>query len=141
MKKKFLVFTIGTFALAFFTFHTDAVFASYEKGMKTEAIDTTEFKNTVMLPTDGINWESELGLKVKYPKEALEQGLEGEVVVLVTVDTEGNVSDLKIFKDIGGGAGVEVAKAVRTMKFNPAIQNGYATSYTMAVPVLFYLDK
>ena len=101
------------------------------------AADTT---GHVMLPTDGINWRSDLKLAIQYPKAALDQGLQGEVEVICTVDKNGNVSDVKILKDIGGGAGDAVAEAVRKMKFNIAEQNGVTTSYTMAIPVIFTID-
>ncbi|MBN2481097.1 MAG: energy transducer TonB [Bacteroidales bacterium] len=126
-----LVFTLSVSA-------TDYV--NHNKGLYTRAIDTTEFRSTVMLPTEGIDWKSNLQMSLKYPQAAIEKGIEGEVIVLCTVDDKGNVSDVKILKDIGGGTGTEVAMAVKRMKFNPAIQNGFFVPVTMAIPVIFVLE-
>jgi len=141
MKKRLFLIASFASALTLYVAGAERIYPGIEKGMNREMIDTAEFSTTFMKPTDGIDWRSDLQMSVKYPKEALAQGLEGEVVVLCTVDKEGKVSDVKILKDIGGGAGQEVAEAVRAMKFNPAQQNGYTTSYTMAIPVLFNLEN
>ncbi|MBN1158754.1 MAG: energy transducer TonB [Bacteroidales bacterium] len=116
-------------------------YVNRNEGLHSNAMDTTEFRNTVMMPTEGINWRSDLELSIKYPEAAIRQGLEGEVIVLCTVDNEGKVSDVKILKDIGGGAGIEVASAVRKMRFNPAVQNGFSVPVTMAIPVVFNLEE
>jgi len=141
MKKKLFLLASFAFALTLYVAGAERVYPGIEKGTNRVMVDTAEFSTTFMKPTDGIDWRSDLELSVKYPNEALRQGLEGEVIVLCTVDKNGKVSDVKILKDIGGGAGMEVAEAVRAMKFNPAQQNGYATEYTMAIPVLFELEK
>ena len=142
MKKNLLFFGVVAILIMVFSFTAAAErFVSDEAGLEMKDSDTLEFKNSVIRPTDNINWSSDLELSLSYPEAALKQELEGGVLILCTVDTDGNVSDVKILQDIGGGAGLEVAGAVRKLKFNPAMQNGYATSYTMIIPVVFDLEK
>lgn len=104
------------------------------------ASDSVEFKSTFSLPTEGLDLNRELASRITYPEKAVAQGIEGEVRVLCTVNEEGKVSDVKILKDIGGDCALAVVHAVRQMKFQPAVQNGYARSFTMTIPVQFSLD-
>ena len=104
------------------------------------APDSAEFRSTYSLPTEGLDLDRELASRITYPEKAIAQGIEGEVRVLCTIDTEGKVTDVKILKDIGGDCALEVAQAVRQMKFQPAIQNGYPRAFTMTIPVQFNLQ-
>jgi len=53
---------------------------------------------------------------VVYPQVAIENNIEGTVVVTFLVrDTLGCLSDIKIQSDIGYGCGIEVQRAVSTM--------------------------
>jgi periplasmic protein TonB len=54
----------------------------------------------------------------------LPRGAQGEVVLDVTIDPAGQVSDLQILATLGYGIDGAVVETVRTWKFSPAIRDG-----------------
>jgi protein TonB len=51
-------------------------------------------------------------------------GMQGEVVLNVTIDPTGSVADLQILHALGYGVEGNVADTVRTWKFRPAMKDG-----------------
>ena len=101
----------------------------------------TKFVRSEMLPCaeDGVDLRSSVQQKMKYPECAIAKKIEGEVIIEFTVDAEGNVTNTKVLKDIGGNCGMYAASAVASMKFKPAMQNGYSVPCKLQVPVQFRL--
>ncbi len=60
----------------------------------------------------------------EYPPKARQMGLEGKVVIEVTVDINGNVINYKIIESAGNILDNAVIKAVQKAKFNPALKDG-----------------
>lgn len=58
---------------------------------------------------------------LQYPDAAFDGGYEGKVIVSFVVDKEGNVTDVRLLKDIGGGCGAEAMRIVKAM---PRWQSG-----------------
>jgi TonB family protein len=54
-----------------------------------------------------------------YPKEALQRGLEGEVVLRVTIDSDGSIAEAVVVRDPGEGLGAAALRAVREFRFAP----------------------
>ena len=54
---------------------------------------------------------------LKYPKEALEQKVEGTVLVKYDIDYKGNVIDGKVIKGVGHGCDEEALRLVKLLKF------------------------
>lgn len=54
----------------------------------------------------------------------LPAGLEGDVIVEVTIDAQGNVTDLKLTHGIGHGVDEKVLAVLRQWRFRPATRNG-----------------
>jgi periplasmic protein TonB len=69
-------------------------------------------------------WERFLNRNLRYPQEALDQGIQGFVTVQFIVDKEGNVSDVIA---VSGPTELQ-AEAIRVIKksgkWTPAVQNG-----------------
>ncbi|MBN1158161.1 MAG: TonB family protein [Bacteroidales bacterium] len=112
-----------------------------KRELKGMANDSAEFKSSVTLPTDGMDLNRELARLIHYPEKAISEGVEGQVKVLCTIDAEGNVTDVKILKDIGCDCALAAVAAVRNLKFRPATQNGFARPITLTIPVNFSLEK
>ncbi len=75
---------------------------------------------------------------VKYPKFAQERKLEGKVVISFLVDTEGNVTRMKIEKSNNRELGVAVLRVMETMpKWKPGISKGKPCTTMVAVPINF----
>jgi protein TonB len=80
-------------------------------------------------------------LKPEYPPLAMQAGIEGEVKLLILVDKNGNVRDVKVVKPSGCSAGFEEAaiKAAYQTKWQPAISNGQPVAVWVGYPVRFVL--
>ena len=52
---------------------------------------------------------------LKYPQEAIKAGLEGQCVVRFIINTDGNIENIKIVRDIGGGCGQAVLNVISGM--------------------------
>jgi periplasmic protein TonB len=74
--------------------------------------------------------------KSEYPKEALDAGFEGSVVLKIVIDANGRVRSAKFLKDPGYGLGAAAVKsALRHFRFKPGEVNGKqtATEWTFTV--------
>jgi TonB family protein len=63
-------------------------------------------------------------VRATYPPMALRMGLEGDVTLRISVDSEGNVTDAEIIKSGGASFDDEAVKAVRHARFEPAQNEG-----------------
>lgn len=79
-------------------------------------------------------------VKVPYPEEARRAGVEGTVVLSITIDHEGNVVAAKIISGPGYGLNEAARDAIRQFKFKPAIKNGEAVSTELKYSYTFLLD-
>ncbi len=78
--------------------------------------------------------------KVKYPKEAKVNGIEGRVFVKAYIDTSGTVVKTEIIRGIGHGCDEAAVSAVEKVKFTPAYYDGEKTNVQVTVPILFKLQ-
>jgi TonB family protein len=60
----------------------------------------------------------------EYPKEALAEGLEAKVVLKLTIDREGNVTNVEIPEPVGHGFDEAIRDAALKFKFSPATRDG-----------------
>lgn len=78
---------------------------------------------------------------IEYPKEALEQRIEGTIVVRFIVNEKGEIVDPKVVREIGGGCGEEGVRVTKQMpNWYPAIQNGFKSSVYFNLPIKFRLE-
>jgi len=72
-------------------------------------------------------------VKLAFPKvfpdppiarSELPRGLQGDVVVEVTIDAQGNVVDLRVLQAIGHGIDEKIVSTLRTWRFTPATLDG-----------------
>ncbi len=54
---------------------------------------------------------------LRYPKEALEQRIEGTVVVRYDIDQHGNVIEAKVLSGIGFGCDEEAVRLIKLLKY------------------------
>jgi TonB family protein len=83
-----------------------------------------------------------LAANAKYPQEARAANIEGKVFLSFVVETDGELSDIKVERKLGGGTDEE---AVRLLKESPKWTPGYMGDQTVRVkyniPVSFTLNK
>jgi protein TonB len=86
-------------------------------------------------PPKVLNWTDP-----PYPEQARQQGVEGTVVLQLTVRADGSPSDVQVSRSSGHAALDEAAIAhVRRARFSPALKDGGAVSMTMTFRVKFRL--
>ena len=77
-----------------------------------------EFTFVILVP-QLIGGEKSIRQSFRYPREAREQGIKGEVVVSFVVNEEGGVEDVVVDQSIGGGCDEEAMRVVREARFTP----------------------
>ena len=79
-----------------------------------------------------------LSRKMKYPKDAKQNGIEGKVYVNFIVDKSGNVTEIKAMQSIGGGCDEEAIRVVKLLEqWEPAIHNGKTVKVEYSLPINF----
>jgi len=80
---------------------------------------------------------------IRYPEVALENGIEGTVVIGFTINADGTCSDLRILKDIGGGCAAEAMRVIKKTDgfWVPGELNGAPVTTPMLAPVKFKMGK
>jgi len=62
---------------------------------------------------------------VRYPQEAMEQGIQGTIIIKFNVLHDGTLDNFTILKEIGGGCEAELIRVFKTIpKLQPATKNG-----------------
>jgi periplasmic protein TonB len=75
---------------------------------------------------------------VKYPKEALEVGLSGLVLVDFIVEKDGSIKAIEIIKSISDALDTEAVRVVRTMpRWKPGLHEGNLVPVRFTLPVRF----
>ena len=78
---------------------------------------------------------------VKYPKEALDKGITGRVLVEFVVERDGSINDVKIMKSVDPILDNEAIRIVKAMpKWEPGTMNGKAVRVKHTLPVTFRLN-
>jgi len=109
----------------------------YGKMSKQSNRDSTNTGPEIMpVPINGIE---EIQKRIKYPQEALDNGIEGKVYILAFVDEYGDVEKAQVIRGIGSGCDEEALKAVKETKFNPGICNGEPCRVQISIPIEFSL--
>ena len=64
-------------------------------------------------PPGGMSgWNQYLSKNLKYPTQARRMGVEGTVIVVFVVNTDGSIQDVEVLRGIGGGCDEEAVKVV-----------------------------
>jgi len=81
-----------------------------------------------------------LGENIIYPQEALKANIQGTVYVSFIVEKNGEVSNIKVMRGIGGGCDEEAVRVVQSMpKWKPGTQRGKPVRVQFNWPVRFIL--
>lgn len=83
-----------------------------------------------------------LSSNIKYPTIAVENGIEGRVVLKFVVRKNGNIEDVNVVRSLDPSCDKEAMRVVKSMpKWIPGMQNGQAVDVYFTLPVLFRLQK
>lgn len=79
---------------------------------------------------------------LRYPEEAVKEGIEGRVFVKFVVKKDGNISDVEVFRGLDPSCDKEAVRVVKLMpKWVPGIQNGKVADVYYTLPIVFKLPK
>ncbi|MBC8045768.1 MAG: energy transducer TonB [Fimbriimonadaceae bacterium] len=82
-----------------------------------------------------------LGKNVKYPKEAIKNGIECKVYIQFIVEKDGSISNAKIKRGVNELLDNEALRAINAMpKWKPGMQKGKTVRVTYTLPVQFKLN-
>lgn len=117
-----------------------------DEGAVTEAVSSKPYVSVEQMPElpGGGGKEAIVAAiqrAVKYPSQAVANGVEGKVYVSFVVNEKGEIIDLKIMKGLGSGIDEETLRAIKTLpRFIPGKQNGREVSVSFAVPITFKIQ-
>ena len=78
---------------------------------------------------------------MKYPKQAMKEGIQGRVAVRFIVEKDGSISDVKPILSVHPLLNKEAVRVVKSMpKWSPGKQNGKPVRVRFNVPVMFKLN-
>ena len=78
---------------------------------------------------------------MRYPESAIEEGLQGKLLVSLIVNEAGNVTDVKVEKGVSPDLDREAQRVVKLLQtWKPAYANGQPVRYRKIVPIMFKLQ-
>jgi len=81
-----------------------------------------------------------LGNNINYPEMARESGIQGRVFVTFVVEKDGQVSNVKVLRGIGGGCDEEAIRVVQQMpNWIPGKQRNIPVRVQFNLPIRFVL--
>lgn len=78
---------------------------------------------------------------LQYPKEAMEAGVEGSVVVEYEVNDNGDVVSPRVLKGLGHGCDEEAMRLVRMLSYEKVKNRGVRVKVTSKTKIMFALPK
>ncbi|HKK77727.1 MAG TPA: energy transducer TonB [Saprospiraceae bacterium] len=86
-----------------------------------------------------------LGKNIRYPGMAIENGIQGSVVVSFVIEKDGSITNAELLRDIGGGCGEEALRLINSMndghKWIPGKQRGRNVTVRFTLPIRFTLQE
>ena len=78
---------------------------------------------------------------IKYPKQAMKEGIQGRVTVRFIVEKDGSISDVKPVLSVHPLLNKEAVRVVKSMpKWSPGKHNGKPVRVRFNLPVMFKLN-
>ncbi|MEI7981980.1 MAG: energy transducer TonB, partial [Bacteroidota bacterium] len=75
---------------------------------------------------------------VRYPEVALRGMIQGVVMVMFIIETDGSVSNIDVSKRVGGGCDEEAIRVTKEMpRWEPGKRNGKAVRVMVRMPIVF----
>ena len=77
---------------------------------------------------------------IKYPKQAMKEGIQGRVTVSFIVEKDGRVSNVRLLRSVQSALDKEAVRVVKSMpKWSPGKHNGKPVRVRFNLPVMFKL--
>jgi periplasmic protein TonB len=83
-----------------------------------------------------------IGNKMRYPRKAVLEQIEGVVVVQFIVDRSGKITDATVLKGLGYGTDEEALRVINSLpNWTPGRQNGKPVAVRFTLPIRFNLQR
>jgi protein TonB len=83
-----------------------------------------------------------IGKNLKYPKEAIQNKIQGKVVIKLIIEEDGSISETAIVKSLGYGCDQEVSRVVKAMpRWAPGKKGNQLVRTAFELPVMFALER
>lgn len=93
------------------------------------------------MPEAPYDLQKYLGGQLRYPPKAIEEGIEGRVVIKVIINEEGRITDPVVERSASKELDAEALRVVKTLpNWKPARQNGKPVSVYYRIPVMFKIQ-
>lgn len=80
--------------------------------------------------------------ELKYPESVIADSIQGTLIVFFTVDTNGNIQDIKVEEPLGDLFEAEAIRLINNMPpWKPAMLNNKPISSRLSVPLNFRIEK
>lgn len=111
-----------------------------QKASKTTT-PTQVFTYVERMPEAPYDLQKYLGGQLRYPPKAIEEGIEGRVVIKVIINEEGRITDPVVERSASKELDAEALRVVKTLpNWKPARQNGKPVSVYYRIPVMFKIQ-
>jgi TonB family protein len=108
--------------------HTDAIFVSVER--------EPQFNGGML------GFYQFLAANLQYPPQMMRYNIQGKVIIMLTIEKDGSVSDVKSVRDVGYGSAEEAIRVLKkSPKWLPGYQNGVPVRVRYTLPISFDLVK
>lgn len=83
-----------------------------------------------------------IGKNLKYPKEAIQNKVQGKVLIKLIIEEDGSISETSIVKSLGYGCDQEVTRVVKAMpKWTPGKKDNQLVRTAFELPIMFALER
>ena len=83
-----------------------------------------------------------LQTNLQYPQDAIKQKVEGRVMVMFVMETDGSLSNVRVARKVFPSLDAEALRVVKTMpKWKPGKEKGKAVRVNYTLPVVFSIKK
>lgn len=128
MKHKLLIFTLLC----------SVTFSWAQTGKTTEPPVLTYVER---MPEPGFDIYVFLGSHIVYPPKAIEDDVQGKVMVSFIVNETGKLSDFKIIRSVSPECDAEAIRVLKEMpSWKPGMQSGKPVKVQFSLPILFKLE-
>jgi len=78
-------------------------------------------------------------IHIEYPQKAIDEGIEGRMVLAFVVETDGTPSEIEVLQSLHPLCDSSAVRALRKTRFIPGRQSGHLVRVRMRLPVRFHL--
>ncbi|MBS1529569.1 MAG: energy transducer TonB [Bacteroidetes bacterium] len=83
-----------------------------------------------------------LAANLQYPPQMMRYNVQGKVIITLTIEKDGSVSDVKSLRDIGYGSAEEAIRVLKkSPRWEPGYQNGEPVRVRYTLPISFDLVR